>query len=45
MNDLKSLEAVRVSGRKGERLLLPDNKKREIKFLYDEQNITGKDTA
>lgn len=32
----KGLEAAR--GRKGGRPSLPDYKKREIKFLYDEQN-------
>ena len=32
----KGLEAVRARGRKGGRPSLPDHKKREIKFLYDE---------
>ncbi len=34
----KGLEAARARGRKGGRPSLPDYKKREIKFLYDEQN-------
>ncbi|MFK3833275.1 HTH domain-containing protein, partial [Staphylococcus saprophyticus] len=32
-------------GRKGGRPSLPDHKKREIKFLYDEQKLTGEDIA
>ena len=38
----KGLEAARARGRKGGRPSLPDHKKREIKFLYDEQNLRVK---
>lgn len=41
----KGLEAVRARGRKGGRPSLPDHKKREIKFLYDEQNLTCEEIA
>lgn len=41
----KGLEAVRARGRKGGHPSLPDHKKREIKFLYDEQNLTGEEIA
>ncbi|MDW4488868.1 recombinase family protein, partial [Staphylococcus saprophyticus] len=41
----KGLEAVRTRGRKGGRPSLPDHKKREIKFLYDEQKHTGEEIA
>lgn len=36
----KGLEAARARGRRGGRPSLPDYKKREIKFLYDEQRLT-----
>src|SRR5699024_11474746 len=36
----KGLEAARARGIKGGRPSLPDYKKREIKFLYDEQKLT-----
>lgn len=39
----KGLAAAR--GRKGGRPSLPDHKKREIKFLYDEQKLTGEEIA
>ena len=41
----KGLEAARARGRKGGRPSLPDYKKREIKFLYDEQKLTGEEIA
>lgn len=41
----KGLEAARARGRKGGRPSLPDHKKREIKFLYDEQKFTGEQIA
>ncbi|KKD22733.1 hypothetical protein XA22_02570 [Staphylococcus cohnii subsp. cohnii] len=41
----KGLEAARARGRKGGRSSLPDHKKREIKFLYDEQKLTGEEIA
>lgn len=41
----KGLEAARARGRKGGRPSLPDHKKREIKFLYDEQKLTGEEIA
>lgn len=41
----KGLEAARSRGRKGGRPSLPDHKKREIKFLYDEQKLTGEEIA
>lgn len=41
----KGLDAARVRGRKGGRPSLPDHKKREIKFLYDEQKLTGEEIA
>ncbi|MEB7778850.1 HTH domain-containing protein, partial [Staphylococcus equorum] len=37
--------AARARGRKGGRPSLPDHKKREIKFLYDEQKLTGEEIA
>src|SRR5699024_12122442 len=41
----KGLEAARARGRKGGRPSLPDHKKREIKFLYNEQKLTGEEIA
>ncbi|HCU0866358.1 TPA: HTH domain-containing protein, partial [Staphylococcus aureus] len=41
----KGLAAARARGRKGGRPSLPDYKKREIKFLYDEQKLTGEEIA
>ena len=41
----KGLAAARSRGRKGGRPSLPDHKKREIKFLYDEQKMTGEQIA
>ncbi|EJE17497.1 recombinase family protein [Staphylococcus epidermidis] len=41
----KGLAAARSRGRKGGRPSLPDYKKREIKFLYDEQKLTGEEIA
>lgn len=41
----KGLASARVRGRKGGRPSLPDHKKREIKFLYDEQKLTGEEIA
>ncbi|MEB7999159.1 recombinase family protein [Staphylococcus saprophyticus] len=41
----KGLDAARARGRKGGRHSLPDHKKREIKFLYDEQKLTGEEIA
>lgn len=41
----KGLAAARARGRKGGRPSLPDHKKREIKFLYDEQKLTGEEIA
>ncbi|MCG2209527.1 recombinase family protein [Staphylococcus epidermidis] len=41
----KGLAAARSRGRKGGRPSLPDHKKREIKFLYDEQKLTGEEIA
>jgi DNA invertase Pin-like site-specific DNA recombinase len=42
----KGLEAARARGRKGGRPSLPNHlKKREIKFLYDEQKLTGEEIA
>lgn len=41
----KGLDAARARGRKGGRPSLPDYKKREIKFLYDEQKLTGEEIA
>ncbi|WP_281512299.1 recombinase family protein [Mammaliicoccus vitulinus] len=41
----KGLEAARARGRKGGRPALPDSKRREIKFLYNEQKLTGEEIA
>lgn len=41
----KGLAAARSRGRLGGRPPLPDHKKREIKFLYDEQMMTGEEIA
>ncbi len=41
----KGLAAARARGRLGGRPSLPDYKKREIKFLYDEQMMTGEEIA
>lgn len=41
----KGLAAARARGRLGGRPSLPDHKKREIKFLYDEQMRTGEEIA
>ncbi|MDQ7134603.1 recombinase family protein [Staphylococcus aureus] len=41
----KGLAAARDRGRIGGRPPLPDHKKREIKFLYDEQKLTGEQIA
>ncbi|GAB5852738.1 hypothetical protein JMUB7545_27300 [Staphylococcus aureus] len=41
----KGLAAARARGRLGGRPSLPDHKKREIKFLYDEQMMTGEEIA
>ena len=37
----KGLASARARGRKGGRPKLPDHKRREIKFLYDEKKLTG----
>lgn len=41
----KGLESARARGRKGGRPRLPDYKRREIKFLYDERKLTGAEIA
>lgn len=41
----KGLESVRARGRTGGRPRLPEHKRREIKFLYDEQKLTGEEIA
>ncbi len=41
----KGLEAARARGRIGGRKPLPDHKKRQIKFLYDERIMTGQQIA
>ncbi|MDE9962242.1 recombinase family protein (plasmid) [Mammaliicoccus sciuri] len=41
----KGLESARARGRIGGRPRLPDHKRREIKFLYDEQKLTGEQIA
>ncbi|HDH4185524.1 TPA: recombinase family protein [Staphylococcus aureus] len=41
----KGLASARARGRLGGRPSLPDHKKREIKFLYDEQKLTGEEIA
>ncbi|GBU80722.1 recombinase family protein [Staphylococcus aureus] len=41
----KGLASARARGRLGGRPSLPDHKKREIKFLYDEQMMTGEEIA
>ncbi|OIS70787.1 resolvase, partial [Bacillus subtilis] len=37
----KGLAAARSRGKIGGRPSIPDHKKREIRFLFDEQNLTG----
>lgn len=41
----KGLASARARGRKGGRPPLPNHKKREIKFLYNEQKMTGEQIA
>lgn len=41
----KGLASARSRGRVGGRPPMPDHKKREIKFLYDEQKMTGEQIA
>ncbi|MGK4468475.1 recombinase family protein [Mammaliicoccus sciuri] len=41
----KGLDSARARGRIGGRPRLPDHKRREIKFLYDEQKLTGEQIA
>ena len=41
----KGLESARARGRKGGRPSLADSKKRHIKYLYDEQKLTGEEIA
>ena len=41
----RGLASARARGRKGGRPALPDHKRREIKFLYDEQKLTGAEIA
>ncbi|MFI6254452.1 recombinase family protein, partial [Streptomyces sp. NPDC051016] len=41
----KGLASARARGRVGGRPPMPDHKKREIKFLYDEQKMTGEQIA
>lgn len=41
----KGLQAARSRGRKGGRPSIPDHKKREIKFLYNEKRLTGEEIA
>lgn len=41
----KGLEAARARGRTGGRPRLPDHIRRMIKFLYDEQKLTGAEIA
>ena len=41
----KGLEAARARGRKGGRPKLSDDKRRMVKFLYDEQQLTGEEIA
>ena len=39
----KGLEATKIRVWKGYRLSLPNHKKRDIKFLYDKQELTGEE--
>lgn len=41
----KGLDSARARGRTGGRPRLPDHKRREIKFLYDEKKLTGAEIA
>ncbi|AKL93481.1 TPA: recombinase family protein [Staphylococcus aureus] len=41
----KGLESARARGRLGGRPSIPDHKKREVKFLYDEQKMTVAEIA
>lgn len=41
----KGLASARARGRTGGRPSLPNHKRREIKFLYDEQKMTGEQIA
>lgn len=41
----KGLDAARARGRTGGRPKLPDHKRREVKFLYDEKELTGAEIA
>ena len=45
INTKKGLASARARGRIGGRPPMPDHKKREIKFLYDEQKMTGEQIA
>jgi DNA-directed RNA polymerase specialized sigma subunit len=45
VNELKKFWKLQDQERKGGRPSLPDHKKREIKFLYDEQKLTGEEIA
>ena len=45
INTKKGLASARARGRVGGRPPMPDHKKREIKFLYDEQKMTGEQIA
>lgn len=41
----KGLSAARAQGKIGGRSRLPDHKRRQIKFLYNEQKLTGQEIA
>lgn len=41
----KGLESARARGRKGGRPKVSDDKRRMVKFLYDEQKLTGEEIA
>ncbi len=41
----KGLASARSRGRKGGRPSLPEHKRREVKFLYNEQKLTGEEIA
>ncbi|MCE5131879.1 recombinase family protein [Staphylococcus saprophyticus] len=41
----KGLDAARARGRKGGRPKVSDDKRRMVKFLYDEQKLTGEEIA
>lgn len=41
----KGLSAARAQGKIGGRPRLPDHKRRQIKFLYNEQKLTGQEIA